>query len=84
LRLDSDDPAEAARVAAAMRAYKGRLRNCDVGTAAEQSARYEKFCFDHRTMERCCQDCPIKDEPCCELAWAQLPYEEAPNADADA
>ena len=33
LRLDSDDPVEAARVAAAMRAYKGEPRNCDVGTA---------------------------------------------------
>ena len=31
LRLDSDNPVEAARVAAAMRAYKGDLRNCDVG-----------------------------------------------------
>ena len=29
LRLDSDDPVEAARVAAAMRAYKGEPRNCD-------------------------------------------------------
>lgn len=59
-------------------------RNCEIGTPAEQSVRYEKFCFEHRTMERCCQDCPIKDEPCCELAWAQLPYGEAANADADA
>ena len=59
-------------------------RNCDVGTPAEQSVRYEKFCFEHRTMERCCEDCPLKSEPCCELAWAQLPYEEAANADADA
>jgi len=49
-------------------------RNCDVGTAEEQSRRYEHYCFTHRTMERCCQDCPIKDEPCCELAWAQIPY----------
>ena len=29
LRLDSDDPVEAARVAAAMRAYKREPRNCD-------------------------------------------------------
>lgn len=59
-------------------------RNCEIGTPAEQSVRYEKFCFEHRTMERCCEDCPLKHEPCCELAWAQLPYEEAANADADA
>ena len=50
-------------------------RNCDVGTAEEQNKRYEHYCFTHRTVERCCQDCPIKDEPCCELAWAQMPYE---------
>ena len=56
-------------------------RNCDVGSAKEQNARYEHYCFTHRTMERCCQDCPIKDEPCCELAWAQLPYDgEEENA----
>lgn len=30
LRLDSDDPVEAARVAAAMRAYKKEPRNCKV------------------------------------------------------
>lgn len=50
-------------------------RNCDAGSSKEQNVRYEKYCFNHRTMERCCQDCPLKDEPCCELAWAQLPYE---------
>lgn len=56
------------------RAISAPPRNCDAGTPAEQSIGYEKFCFEHRTMERCCQDCPIKDEPCCELAWAQMPY----------
>lgn len=35
LRLDSDNPVEAARVAAAMRAYKSEPRNCDVYTADE-------------------------------------------------
>ena len=50
-------------------------RNCDVGTAKEQSERFNTYCFNHRTRERCCEDCPIKDAPCCELAWAQLAYE---------
>ena len=51
-------------------------RNCDVGTPAEQNKRYEHYCFTHRTMERCCQDCPLMYEPCCELGWAQMPYAE--------
>ena len=51
-------------------------RNCDVGTAKEQSARFDKFCYDHRSYEKGCGGCPFLDgEPCCELAWAQLPYE---------
>ena len=58
-----------------VKALSAPARQCDVGTPEEQNARYEHYCFIHRTMERCCQDCPIKDEPCCELAWAQTPYE---------
>lgn len=53
------------------------LRNCDVGTAEEQSARYAKFCYAHRSYEKGCGGCPLCGEPCCELAWAQMPYEEA-------
>ena len=55
-------------------------RNCDAGTPEEQAERFEHYCFIHRTMDRCCQDCPIKDEPCCELAWAQMPYAEEGGA----
>lgn len=51
-------------------------RNCDVGTSTEQMMRFEGFCYNNRSRERCCGDCPIKDAPCCELAWAQMPYEE--------
>ncbi len=51
------------------------LRNCDVGTADEQSQRYNSFCHDHRTMEKCCESCPVEKSACCELAWAQMPYE---------
>lgn len=58
-------------------------RNCDVGTPKEQSVRYEEFCFDHRSRERCCLDCPLLHEPSCELAWAQMAYagETAPDRD---
>ena len=52
-------------------------RNCDVGTAREQSARFDKFCYDHRSYEKGCGGCPfLTGEPCCELAWAQMSYEE--------
>ena len=50
-------------------------RNCDVGTAEEQSERYEKFCYAHRSREKGCGDCPLCDIPCCEFAWLQMPYE---------
>ena len=43
LRLDSDDPIEAARVARAMRAYEGKPRNCDMGTVEELKYLSEKF-----------------------------------------
>ena len=53
------------------------LRNCDVGTAEEQSERYEKFCYNHRSREKGCGDCPLLEGgPCCELAWTQMPYVE--------
>lgn len=51
-------------------------RNCDVGTVAEQNERFDKYCYDHRSHEICCGKCPIFGEPCCELAWSQMPYEE--------
>lgn len=73
LRLDSDDPVEAARVAAAMRAYKNEPRNCDVGTAEEQAKRLSEWCIG-----RHCVNCQFKggwpDE--CKLKWAQMPYNE--------
>ena len=51
-------------------------RNCDVGTAEEQEERYEKFCYNHRSREKGCGDCPLCDIPCCEFAWTQMPYGE--------
>ena len=50
-------------------------RNCDAGTAEEQSQRYNSFCYGHRTYEKCCEGCPVVKSACCELAWAQMPYE---------
>ena len=51
-------------------------RNCDVGTAEEQSERYEKFCYAHRSREKGCGGCPLCDIVCCGFAWLQMPYEE--------
>lgn len=50
-------------------------RNCDVGTAEEQSERYEKFCNAHRSREKGCGGCPLCDIVCCGFAWLQMPYE---------
>ncbi|MBQ4385620.1 MAG: hypothetical protein II823_06870 [Kiritimatiellae bacterium] len=128
LRLDSDNPAEAARVAAAMRAYKGELsdgngakmrealikfvrayeqtdemaniedtagaydlaraalsappRNCDVGTAEEQTERmHENYCSHHECYviptDAEPYGCPLYEQGVdCRLKWAQMPYEE--------
>lgn len=77
LRLDSDDPIEAARVARAMRAYEGKLRNCDLGNVNDQSERFRKFCkLESSASGGHCTSCRIitlgRDR--CEFAWAQLPY----------
>ena len=63
------------RVVAAEAALSAPPRNCDVGTVAEQNERFDKYCYDHRSHEICCGKCPIFGEPCCELAWSQMPYE---------
>ena len=52
-------------------------RNCDIGTVKEQAERFDEFCYNHRSREKGCGDCPLLDGgPCCELAWTQMPYEE--------
>lgn len=55
-------------------------RNCDVGTPAEQSRRFQEFCHLISTHScDCSDDCPLIDEPDivhCELTWAQMPYTE--------
>ena len=52
-------------------------RNCDVGTPEEQSARFDAHCRKHMG----CLTCPLREKDGgvpkhCELAWAQMPYEE--------
>lgn len=79
LRLDSNDSVEAARVAAAMRAYKSEPRNCDVGTAEEQLKRFKDFCRII-SKDETCDGCPLLPQCStlehCTLKWAQMPYEE--------
>lgn len=61
----------------AMTALAAPARNCDVGTAKEQSARFEGFCNTHFSHEKGCDGCPLLDNsPSCVLVWAQMPYEE--------
>ena len=55
------------------------LRNCDVGTAEEQSKRMEIYCKAHGTDESgCyrCESCTFLRTDQCGLAWAQMPYED--------
>ena len=82
LRLDSDNPVEAARVAAAMRAYKSEPRNCDVGTAEEQFERWIAFCGRY---DDDCTGCPCDVEADvsfthCFANWAQMPYAQEGGA----
>lgn len=51
-------------------------RNCDVGTAEEQTKRLRKLCEKYKPT---CRGCPcytnIHEENCW-LKWAQMPYRE--------
>lgn len=47
-------------------------RNCDVGTAEEQTKRFRRFCNNTK-----CQYCNITfNNGSCSFNWAQTPYEE--------
>jgi hypothetical protein len=54
-------------------------RNCDVGTAEEQTKRFSDFCEAYRHTDLLgCAGCPLKNTPSdtgCSFAWAQMPYE---------
>ena len=49
-------------------------RNCDVGTAEEQYARFLRFCDKYEG----CEGCPLYKSvfPKCYVHWVQMPYEE--------
>ena len=52
-------------------------RNCDVGTAEEQAARFDAQCRKHMG----CLTCPFRAKDggvhsLCDFAWSQMPYEK--------
>lgn len=54
-------------------------RNCDIGTAEEQSERFHEFCKRNQSpiQGMCSSSCPCKHRPdmChCYAAWSQMPY----------
>ena len=53
-------------------------RNCDIGTAMEQGKRFSAYCRAHKHPKSECLHCPLFGQTggYCELAWAQMPYEE--------
>ena len=53
-------------------------RNCDVGTAEEQTERFESFCDKNGRIDGVprCEVCPLLNALDCSLVWAQMPYEE--------
>lgn len=55
------------------------LRNCEVGTAVEQAERFHAYCEAHKDNDAECLYCPLFGETGghCELAWAQMPYNES-------
>lgn len=72
-------------VAGAIREGKNALsapaRNCDVGTAEEQSVRMSEFCREQYKKTdgvALCSGCRFRyiEGVECQFAWAQMPYEE--------
>ena len=67
---------------------KEPLRNCEVGTAEEQTKRFREFCSAHKYVSSdfstICRGfgknrCPFssaRTKSGCEFAWSQMPYEE--------
>ena len=51
------------------------VKNCEVGTAEEQSERFYEWCSVHRSP-----NCPAKRCRLCILRWAQMPYEKEGGA----
>lgn len=83
--LDEDcavDPVEIRDIAKA--ALADPIRNCEVGTAKEQTERFGEFCRRDYVGGECPTDCPLSCplsslkylETECPLVWAQMPYKE--------
>ena len=66
------------------RALAAPPRQCDVGTAEEQTKRFSDFCAAHRHTDLPrCAGCPLENIPSdtgCSFAWAQTPYEAEEGA----
>lgn len=62
----------------ALEALAEPRRNCDVGTTEGQAQRFSAYCQAHKHSESECLHCPLFGQTggYCELAWAQMPYEE--------
>ena len=61
-------------------------RNCDMGTAEEQSERFRNFCkIESAASGGHCTGCRAicygRDK--CEFSWAQMPYEEERKGEGD-
>ena len=63
---------------AAEREKRKPVRNCDVGTSHEQAKRFHAFCKSNKRPGDVysCDRCKLNSIEDCELAWAQMPYEE--------
>ena len=73
-------PVPCSAILKARAALAAPARNCDMGTADEQSMRMNEFCDSHGhgfDGQKCysCENCRFISIDRCELAWAQLPYE---------
>ena len=70
-----------------MDALSAPPRNCDVGTAEEQTERFKDLCRKYRCgpgPRANCKGCPIQHESPhvgCTFAWAQMPYNEKEGAE---
>lgn len=79
--LYSDYPSEIHEIARKVNAALAEpVKNCEVGTAEEQEKRFHDFCRARHLprMEDssyCAYKCPLEGGTCCELQWAQMPYE---------
>ena len=86
--LDEDcavDPVEIRDIAKT--ALAEPVKNCEVGSVAEQKKRFKDFCKEGKLSRidlgaYCAYDCPCRDSYDCKLEWAQMPYREGvPNAE---